>query len=146
YTGTVTLQFSDGRVQAVKVTVIVSNLPRNPSNNQPQSTQPQAKFAHPATVDSCTPKQLLPALTTLGQSFEVSAGWPVSLAVDVLDDCGAPLETGSVTVSFSNGDPAIVLQPLKGGHWAGTWPTRTPSPAQVTLKVHAENPEQQIHG
>jgi uncharacterized protein (TIGR03437 family) len=88
----------------------------------------------------------LPALTTLTDSFEISAGWPVALAVTVKDDCGNPLQSGSVTVSFSNGDQPISLQAQANGRWEGTWPTRVASTSDVTLKMHAENPELQLAG
>src|SRR5262249_39021533 len=135
YTATVTLQFNDGRVQSVKVTVIVSNtVTRTSSVSRPN------RASRPADIGGCTPEKLIPAVKTLGQTFAVSAGWPVSLAVEVTDNCGGPLESGSVIASFSNGDPPVALQALKEGRWEGTWPTRAVSPGQVTLKVHAEDP------
>jgi uncharacterized protein (TIGR03437 family) len=141
YSGAFTLQFSDGRVRSAQVTIADSTtVSKSSSSSRPLTS------VNPADPGLCTPKQLLPALTTLGQSFEVSAGWPVSLVANVLDNCGSPLEAGSVTASFSNGDQAVTLRPLKEGRWAGTWPTRAASLAQVTLKLHAEDPQRQIHG
>src|SRR5262249_51724274 len=90
--------------------------------------------------------KLHPALTTLPDSFQVSAGWPVALSAVVRDDCGAPLTSGKVTVSFSNGDATLSLQPLLDGRWEGTWPNRTTAGSKITLRVHAESPQPNITG
>lgn len=136
YNGTITLEFSDGRVLTVNVQVIVSAAGTGSATT--------AKL-HAEDATPCTPSKLLPALTTLGQSFAVSAGWPVALSVNVMDDCGTPLEAGSVSVSFSDGETPVVLQSLKGGQWAGTWPT-TNSVAAVTLTLQAQDAQRQLMG
>src|SRR5262249_14052816 len=99
-----------------------------------------------ADSSSCVPTKLLPALTTLGPLFEVSAGWPVALGVDVKDDCGIPLQSGVVSVRFSNGDPPVLLQTLNGGPWDGSWPTSNTPQEQVTLTLTAKDPSDQILG
>ena len=132
YNATVTLQFSDGRVRSLKVSVAVAAVG-------------SSGLAARAAGASCTPTQLLTALTTLGQSFVVSAGWPVALGVDVQDDCGIPLDTGSVSVSFSNGDPPLSLTPVKGGHWETTWMIGSPS-SQVVIKLRAADPQGSLLG
>lgn len=68
------------------------------------------------------------------------------VAVDVRDDCGVPHTTGSVTVSFSDGEPPVALQSLKDGTWQATWQTRSNSLSPVTLNVQAVNPQLQISG
>jgi len=85
-------------------------------------------------------------LTTLGQSFSISAGWPAALGVDVRNDCGTPLNSGSVTASFSNGDPAISLQSLNDGTWQATWQTGASSAAGVSIHVDALDPQLNITG
>jgi adhesin/invasin len=132
YSNTLTLQFSDGRVSRVNVKVIVT------AAGSSSATSPRAP--------GCTPTKLLPALSTLADSFEVSAGWPVALGAVVRDDCGAPHSSGSVTVSFSNADPPVTLQSLADGRWEGTWPNRTTAGSKITLKIHAENPQLNIAG
>jgi uncharacterized protein (TIGR03437 family) len=136
YSGTVSLQFSDGRVSSLKVSIVV------PAG----SAATGANAARAANETVCQPTQLLIALTTLGQSFTVSAGWPVALGVDVKDDCGTPLDAGSVTAGFSNGDPPLTLQSVKGGHWETTWMTNSSSTGQVTLKLQATDPPGAVHG
>jgi uncharacterized protein (TIGR03437 family) len=133
YSSTLTLQFNDGRVSRLNITVIVSGggiSPKRPGQLDP----------------TCAPTKLLPALTTLPDSFEISAGWPVALSAVVKDDCGTALTSGSVTVGFSNGDLPVTLQPLADGRWEGTWPNRTTAGSNITLKLHAENPQLKIAG
>jgi len=133
YQGVATLRFSDGRVGSLRFSVVV------PSKSAAGVNGVRA-------AAGCTPTQLLTALTTLGQSFAVSAGFPVALGIDVKDDCGTPLDAGSVRVSFSNGDAPLTLQSLKGGHWAATWQTSSASAAQVVLKIQAADSQGQLIG
>jgi uncharacterized protein (TIGR03437 family) len=134
-TSVLTFQFSDGRVQTAKVTVI---------------SVPAASSATPGSAAgreaSCSPTTLIPSVNTLGPAFSVSAGWPVALAASVRDDCGAPLTAGSVTVSFSNGDPPLSLKSLNDGTWQATWQTAANSQSEVALKVSAVNPQLGISG
>jgi uncharacterized protein (TIGR03437 family) len=131
YKGVATFQFSDGRTGTLRFSVVV------PSKTGGSSTERGAA--------ACTPTQLLTALTTLGQSFAVSAGWPVALEINVKDDCGTALEAGSVQVSFSNGDLPLSLQSLKGGRWAATWQTGR-NTAPVVLKIQAADSQGQLRG
>ncbi len=96
--------------------------------------------AQPALLpraSTCTPKQLLPVFTLLGTGFSVNAGWPTAIEVTVVDDCGNPLTTGSVTVTFSTGDPALSLVSLGDGRWTSTWNASKASPA-VTITAQAQ--------
>jgi uncharacterized protein (TIGR03437 family) len=132
-----TFQFSDGRVQTAKVTVISA------PDASAMSSTPGGATSVPA---GCTPTTLMPTVSTLGNAFSVSAGWPVALAASARDDCGNPHTSGSVTVSFSNGDPPLSLQSLKDGTWQATWQTRSNSQSAVTLQVSAVNPQLGISG
>jgi uncharacterized protein (TIGR03437 family) len=144
YNGTVTLQFSDGRVNRVNVKVIVASGAGTLTTSSPESLRRGQGLALP--LAACTPKKLVPILTTMPDSFELSVGWPAALAAQVHDDCGTPLESGSVTVSFSNGDAPVQLQLQQGGRWEGTWPTRGGAQSHVTLHLHAEGAQSQIAG
>ncbi len=106
YDAMLTLQFSDGNVRRVGIRTIVTPapLPR-------VLLWPDLLATGPGIQHGCTPSQLVPVITTLGQSFGVPAAWPVALETAVLDDCGNTLDNGSVKVSFSNGDPPLSLQP-----------------------------------
>ena len=134
YNGSLTIQFDDGLVRSLKFSVVVSAGSAN--------LTPGARSADAA----CSPTKLLPSLVSLGQSFTVSAGWPVALGVDVIDDCGNPLETGSVIMSFSTGDAPLSLASLKGGRWDGTWNTASDSLASAVLKLQAQSADGQLSG
>src|SRR5262249_4700887 len=69
--------------------------------------------------------------------FVRAAAWPASLEVTVIDDCGAPMTSGSVITSFSNGDEPLSLASLKDGRWSGTWTPHTVS-GSVTLTAAAQ--------
>jgi uncharacterized protein (TIGR03437 family) len=137
YTGVVTLQFDDGRVVRLTVKVIVTNSAGASSGGIPGSN---ARAGGPADATACTPTKLQPILTAPNDAFTGATGFGIKLGVFVKDDCGNPLQSGSVTVSFSNGDTTSTLQPLQGGLWEGTWNTHNPS-ASVNLIVHATNPQ-----
>lgn len=129
HSGVVSLQFSDGTVTAVPVTVIVSNSGGASSLSRSRS----------ADLTVCTPSKLVPALTTLAQTFSVSAGWPAALVVNVYDDCGVPMPPeGSVTVSFSNGDQPLSLISQGRGSWESTWQTGNATTG-VTLNIQASS-------
>jgi hypothetical protein len=55
----------------------------------------------------------------------------------VVDDCGDAFNTGSVIVSFSDGDPPIGLLAIGNGNWAGTWVPQNNS-AGLTLRADAQ--------
>jgi uncharacterized protein (TIGR03437 family) len=133
YTGIVTLQFDDGRVRRVTVKVIVSKTGGTSSTATPGSN---VRAGDRADAPVCTPTRLQPILTAPDDAFDGATGFGIKLGVFVKDDCGVPLQSGSVKVSFSNSDTTSTLQPLQGGLWEGTWYTHNPS-ASVNLMVHA---------
>jgi uncharacterized protein (TIGR03437 family) len=133
YSGVVTLEFDDGRVIPLTVKVIVTNTGGTSSAGIAGST---ARAGNPADATACTPTRLQPILTAPNDAFTGLTGFGVKLGVFVEDDCGVPLQSGSVKVSFSNGDTTSTLQPLQGGLWEGTWNTQNPSPS-VNLTVNA---------
>ncbi len=123
--GVLTLLFGDGSVRNVNLLfVLVSGAP--------------GAGARAADGD-CVPTRLLPVFTQLTNEFNVPAAWPAPIEARVVDDCGVPMTSGSVVASFSNGDPPLVLAPLKDGRWSGTWQPRGASGAQVTVTVGAES-------
>jgi uncharacterized protein (TIGR03437 family) len=139
YDAELTLQFSDGIIRRVGMRTIVTPPPATPAPSA-------AIFQTSQEATGCTPTQLVPIITTLGQSFGVPAAWPVALEADVLDDCGNTLDTGNVGVSFSNGDPPISLRSLAaGGLWQATWMSGN-SAGPVTLTVTASDPVRNLTG
>ena len=129
---TLPIQFSDGRVVEIPLTFV------GPS-------QAASVFAAGPRVVGCTPAMLIPSVVSLGQASHVPAGWPAGLVVEVKDDCGSQVDLGSVSVSFSNGDPPLSLLSIKNGRWQGTWTPRGQQP-DVVVRVHAEVPEQKLQG
>ena len=88
---------------------------------------------------TCTPSALTLVSTALADNFaNVAIGWPVSLDVQVADDCGNAVTDGPVSVSFSNGDPPLDMLSLQNGHWSGSWTPRNPGSALVTLTFTAQ--------
>jgi len=135
YQSSITLQFDDGAVRVIRVTVAVSS----------SSGSAGALSDRVASPTSCQPSQLLPSIKSLGTGFAVPAGWPVAIQAQVQDDCGAPMESGSVIAEFSNGDPPLSLVPISGGRWDATWQTRSNTTA-VTLTVRATSADKQLTG
>ena len=137
YSATLTLQFSDGRVLRVNLQVIVSKT--GVGSAADVTAVLRGKSVKPADLAPCTPSKLLPALISLADSAELPTGLPVKLGVYLKDDCGAPVQTGSVRASFSNNDNPASLASLSGGLWEGQWLTHNGALSQATVKLHAEN-------
>ena len=137
YRAHLTLQFSDGRVRDVRIHIIVTNAPPSPADEE----------AHLAARANCSPTKLIPTLTSLGPSFNVPAGWPVALQSTVVDDCGNPLNEGSVVASFSNGDPSLSLLSLRAnGQWQATWNPSNNQAEETTITLSAEAAQPALHG
>jgi uncharacterized protein (TIGR03437 family) len=131
--GTITLQFSDGTPKTVGVLTVVA-----PSGtSSPASTR---EHAPRDAQNACAPSQLYPLLTELGSGGAVPAGWPQTITVKVVDDCGSPMTTGSVVATFSNGDPALALISLQNGTWTGTWQPRNINANAMQVTVTAQLP------
>jgi adhesin/invasin len=134
YQGTVTLAFSDSTTQTVTLVLVISS---TGSASVTASTPSDSPRLRDSAVAGCTPAKLLPVFTTLPSGFNSAAAWPTALVVQVVDDCGNPLNTGSVIVSFSNGDPPIGLLSIGSGNWAGTWVPQN-STAGFTVNADAQ--------
>ena len=81
------------------------------------------------------------APTGLPLSFSTPAGWPLTLAVTLTDDCGAPIPgfKGAVTARFDNGDsPLSLLDPQQDGTYTADWTPLFPSsPMNIHLTASA---------
>jgi len=141
YRATIRFLLPDGSVQPVDVSlVIASTLPAT------AESETETEIESAAAAPACSATRLLPVSTMLGHGFKAIAAWPVPLEVRVIDDCGAPLKTGAVGVSFSSGDPALSLIPLGDGRWTGTWQPRSAKAQQEEITVVAESPHSKIQG
>jgi uncharacterized protein (TIGR03437 family) len=94
----------------------------------------------------CTPTRLLAVSTALPVNFSAPGGLPVPIEARVTDDCGDPLTTGAVQVSFSNGNAPVALTHIAEGRWSGTWPIQQVDATPVTLTFRAEDPARTIEG
>jgi uncharacterized protein (TIGR03437 family) len=84
----------------------------------------------PAAGSTCTPSKLHVQFTSVFASFQAVVGWPTTVRVLVRDDCGNPGVGANIVLSFSNGDPPLVLTDLKNGQHQGAW-----SPNGYSLQV-----------
>ena len=90
----------------------------------------------PRASSACTPTKLLPQFTAAGFNLNLTVGYPAFVAATVVDDCTVPMTTGSVTLSFTNGDPPISLISTQDGNWTNSWQPGHPS-ASVGLTLTA---------
>jgi uncharacterized protein (TIGR03437 family) len=134
YRGVITLAFSDGSVSTVLIRLVVA-----PAGGVGVSSRRGG-------TSNCVPAQWVPLFTTLPNSFTSSTGWPTTLVAKVFDDCLNPMVTGTVTVSFSNGDRALPLFPLGDGRWSGTWPAVNTPVGNTTLTATAVTNAPHIQG
>ena len=127
YRGEIDLRFAeDGSVRRVAVLLLVL----------PASTSSPSELIAPGPVAGCTPTKLVGVPTGLPSGFRTTAGFPASIEVSIADDCGSPVTAGTVSASFSSGDPQLALLSLRDGRWSATWQPRA-SGAQVTITVSA---------
>jgi uncharacterized protein (TIGR03437 family) len=95
-----------------------------------------------ADGNGCTPSQLLVEPISIAAEFTAPVGWPVPIVAHVVDSCGNPVNSGTVTASFSNGDPPIGLTNIGGGIWSATWaPLQSSSYAAISLIAASVLPE-----
>jgi len=111
----------------------------------PAGSSPSVQPALRPHATSCTPTQLLPVFTRLGTGFTATVAWPTAIEVTVVDDCGNPLTSGSVTVTFSSGDPALSLESLNDGRWSATWDA-THVASSVTITALAQEVQPALTG
>ena len=132
YTGNLTLIFTDASTQTVyqrRVGIALIVVPGVAGSARTGSLLPHAA--------SCSPTKLILVATQLGSSFTVPAAWPAPLEVTAVDDCGSFMTQGTVTSSFSNGDPPLILGSQQDGRWSGTWVPRSTISSDVTITVNA---------
>ena len=134
YQGAVTLSFSDGTIRTVTVLFVVTT-----------TTPAQSSQSFPDTTAPACPSSLKAVFTALSAGSNVSVGFPSDITVKVVDDCGAPLIAGNVSVDFSNGDAPIRLTSLNNSFWTGTW-TPGSSRAQTVVTATAVDPVRQLTG
>lgn len=131
HTGMVRVAGSDGSILSA---VVINFIPGGSLAPPPHQAAPQWNHEPVLRRVSCRPTQLIAGIGSIQEGFNVSAGDFVNVQAAVSDDCGEPLESGTVVAFFNNGDAALPLQPLGGGTWGATWlPHGVSSDVRITL-------------
>jgi uncharacterized protein (TIGR03437 family) len=131
YAGTVNYSYPGAGVRSVNVTMIVEAV----AAATPGKAAVSARDVPPPI---CTPTTVVPTSTALVSNFSAPAAWPVEMAITVVDDCGGAVAGGQVVVTFSNGDPPLLLNiadPAQG-LYDGTWTPRH-NASQTTITARA---------
>jgi len=128
FQGSILLTFADKSTQTVDLLLVTTG------SSAVSSGQTEA----PRAVAPCKPTILLPVFTSLGTGFTTPVAWPNALAVQVVDDCGNPTNTGTVTVSFSNGDAPLSLLAIGNGTWTSTWVPAHNSTVAFSVRADAQ--------
>jgi uncharacterized protein (TIGR03437 family) len=135
YRGSLVLQFpQDNTSRTVDLLLVVT-----PVLNPPSAAD--ERLSAPAAAATCTATKLLPVLTSLSANFNAPAAWPAPIDVNVTDDCGSAMLTGSVTSSFSNGDPSLSLASQQDGNWSATWAPSNAQSSTMVVTVTAQQPQ-----
>ena len=135
YRGALTLSFSDGNTRTISLLLVVT---------AGSGSTTGIGSVH-AVQGSCTPTTLAPVFTALTAGSNVPTGYPGVIQVQVVDDCANPISTGSVTTTFSNGDPPLGLTSLKNGSWVATWTPQRAS-SKIVVTANASIPAQNLAG
>ena len=141
YPGSINYQFSDGSRRVLSLLwVVASTGSASGSIRKPFGFGPPS-FG-PLDTTTCTPTQLVPQFTELGINFSSPVAWPTLIQASIVDNCGNPMTSGSVTLSFSDGDPPLGMSPVQDGTWTATWTPINPvsSSLVVTLTAQLLNP------
>ena len=131
YNGVLTLLFNGGVVRTVNILSVVTGS----SSAHGSEYLPLAANGAPA-ASGCSPKGLKVQFTSPDPSSNPKSTQPVSVQVTAVDDCGSPMaSSGTMSLSFSNGDPSLNMVPTGAGVWTSTWQPQSAS--QVTLQATA---------
>jgi len=119
------------------------------------STDPRVRLVELVLVvlpqaGACRPSRLTPVITSIPEGFRATGGLTVPVEVRVFDDCGAPLQSGSVVATFSNAASPENLVHAADGRWTGSWtpllPASFPGGAGAIVTVRAEDPDRALSG
>jgi uncharacterized protein (TIGR03437 family) len=147
YSGDVTVSIGS-LVESVNVTFAVQPgassglMSRRPSRTliSRSSVSPSQMSSSKPQVAGCSPTLLAITETGLANNFAVPASWPATLIVQLNDNCAAPVTSGSVIASFSNGDAPLNLIGDSLGNYSATWqPGKVNANLVVTLNATAGN-------
>ncbi|MDQ2947205.1 MAG: putative Ig domain-containing protein [Acidobacteriota bacterium] len=138
YTANLRIAFSDGTVKNVGLLLVVAAGASSSTSSFSSSVR--------AAGSVCSPTKLVPQIRQLESNFNKPAGYPTPIEVNIIDDCTAPMTTGTVKVRFSNGDPTLYPTNQHNGLWTVTWAAVNPRPSGLTVTVEAEQQEANLQG
>jgi uncharacterized protein (TIGR03437 family) len=95
---------------------------------------------------TCTASQLVPVFRSPGDGYTVRAGWPITVQVKIVDNCGTSSNRGTGVVSFNTTDAPISLTPVGDGIWTGTWAARQVQANGTQLTVQATQSSPALQG
>ncbi|MEO8099253.1 MAG: putative Ig domain-containing protein [Acidobacteriota bacterium] len=134
YSGEVVLARGDS-VRAINITFIVTDSAGSAASDILPDSRSRARAA-----GTCTPDRLALTSTGMPNHYQVPAGWPASLVVDVHDNCARAISNASVVASFSNTDPPLtLLSDGTFGVYSATWEPGT-ALTNVNIKIRATAP------
>ena len=130
YRGGVSYALSGAAVRTVNVTLIVEKA-LGSDRNSPV----------PLATTACVPAQLVLTQTGLVTNFSQLASYPAPLTVLLVDNCGNAVTSGTVSATFTNGDPQLALPATDTttGMYSGLWTPVNPS-QDVTIVATATAP------
>jgi uncharacterized protein (TIGR03437 family) len=129
HNGSLTFVFSDGSIRTVSILTVVSP---GGGGSAPSSAMEHAKL-QPLASMSCSASLAVQPTTLTDPSTSVPLSQPANVQAKVVDNCGTPFTSGSVSVTFSNGDSQLNLVHIGNGNWSGTWQPRNGAQPQVKL-------------
>ena len=128
FAGDLVLRFEeDNSARHVQVLLIVT----------PTGSSMASSVVSSRDMPGCTPATLQMVFNQIPQGYQAVVGYPQVLGVGITDNCGNPMTTGTVTATFSNGDPQQELVSLQDGNWTVTW-TPYNAAANMTITVDAK--------
>ncbi len=131
HNGSLNFIFSDGSIRTVSILTIVSP-GGGGGGSAPGNVSSHAKL-QPLASTSCSSSLAVQPTTLTDPSTSVPLSQPANVQAKVVDNCGNPFTSGSVAVTFSNGDPQLNLVSVGNGNWSGTWQPRNGTQPQVKL-------------
>ena len=128
--GSVTLAFGDGTTAAIDVVALVLS----------GGSARGGGLAALSTAACVGGKAgyLIPLFRLPGSLSSVQVSAATTVQAQVVDDCGHTVTSGSVQVTFSNGDPAINLNSVGSGIWEATWVPQNAA-TSATLQLAASS-------
>jgi len=87
-------------------------------------------------AQTCTPSKIAMTESGLVNNFNVPAGWPATLIVQLNDNCGNAVKGGSVVANFSNGDAPLALAGGNANTYSATWQPGNVFP-ETTITLNA---------